>query len=125
MSPLTSHNSEVGFSVTLGLLIGMGNTITKAPNMWSGTIPYLGMSHMSHICNESLFLEILRSDMPSIWIRTMNEYYNLEFHPPEKFNSLEYNQLISVIEHFPTMRRKLELLNHDYTKYCDNGQPIP
>ena len=49
MSPLTSYNSEVGFSVSLGLLIGMGNTISKAPNMWSGTIPYLGLAQILRI----------------------------------------------------------------------------
>ena len=68
--------------------------------------------------------EILRSDMPSNWIRTINQYYDREFHPPEKFQSLEFAKLIRITEHFPSYRRKLEVLNHDYTKYCDNGQPI-
>ena len=43
MSPLTSMNSEVGFSVTIGLLMGMGRTITQKSELWRNTVLYLGM----------------------------------------------------------------------------------
>ena len=42
MSPLTSMNSEVGFSVTIGLLMGMGRTITQKSELWRNTVLYLG-----------------------------------------------------------------------------------
>ena len=44
MSPLTSMNSEVGFSVTIGLLMGMGRTITQKSELWRNTVLYLGMN---------------------------------------------------------------------------------
>ena len=36
-------NSEVGFSVTIGLLMGMGRTITQKSELWRNTVLYLGM----------------------------------------------------------------------------------
>ena len=35
MSPLTRYNSEVGFSVTLGLILGMGRQIEKNVFVWN------------------------------------------------------------------------------------------
>merc|ERR1712131_428654 len=91
---------EVGFSVTIGLLMGMGRTITQKSELWRNTV---------------LYLEILNKLSPFDWVRRLDELFDTKFHPPESFQSLELTKLVKVNENFGTMRKMIEILNHDYS----------
>ena len=54
LSPLSNYNSEVGFSVTLGLMLGMGHTLQKKPSAW----------RLTPILAKNLYLEIVRVNKP-------------------------------------------------------------
>ena len=68
--------------------------------------------------------EILNKFSPLDWVRRLDELFDTKFHPPESFQSLELTKLVKVNENFGTMRKMIEILNHDYSKNCKNGLPI-
>lgn len=104
MSPLTRYNSEVGFSVTLGLILGMGRQIEKNVFAWNESQ------------QNNIYLEILRANSPSTWLDSISLLYNMS---EDSINLPS----VRLTDHFGSMRRMIEVLNHDYNRYCENGLP--
>ena len=82
----------------------------------------VGKRRMQHYENSPT--EILNKLSPFDWVRRLDELFDTKFHPPESFQSLELTKLVKVNENFGTMRKMIEILNHDYSKNCKNGLPI-
>lgn len=111
LSPFTENNSEVGFALTLGMLLSMQRQIRPKNGRYlnDGVI---------------LLMETLKSANPLDWLTTVADHYETTFIPPEEFKTSQWTQLSRVNDKFSTLRKMIQVLNIDHYQHCSDGKAI-
>ena len=62
---------------------------------------------------------LLAGNSPTTWLKIVSNLYTVKQHSIDQ--PVPAHQLPRVSDHFGTMRKMIEVLNHDYNRYCDKN----